>query len=358
LGCSDRFIFVTDKFLATSQFRINNIIEDLALRYPGENRHITATRRLIVVHNLTECDCIDNAEKSAELLDARVKETCNVYKTEEASSWSPRKYTCNVPDYEGDFYYYVTDKLLHIFLVKDPKMSLQDISREKQPGAYWQKLHNLRAIKFLKEMLELTITTTRQFSLLKDVITVASKRLKNYTQYYLPGTTIEKIVDDGIPTLYPMLKNLSPSTTVLSVNEEGYYRDVWTPYDLEYVCNNKRIKTLKGDWLVVRKPRGSEQESEDTWFCVRIEMPGVKCKEDITIKRYRDPDWKIVVEAKHQSLFDYTERTSCYYGCFGPEYPFTMNGTAEEIRNSGHLENGIFTFFVDRKKYFLPKITG
>jgi len=328
LTISKKFIYVTSKFLRTSQMEINNIVNEVNSSMK-EIQKIDAKNRLFVIHNLIEAT-------TEEVLNIRVMETRNVYESvvyedKSVPSWE------EMNDKPTGCKYYTTPYFAHIFLVNQPEEN-KDLNENEK----WRLNHNKNAFDFIRNHFY-AAPEREQLDLVKAVASCVEKELSIYTNDY-DDSTMQVVVDYQFfnqPTLFPIKKKEGDPTVVFKETpiDPSRYLDTFELKDLQFLANNRFFSNdeFKGTVFDLR-PQGKKE------FLIKVEMPGVRDKNSIQIKR-RQASCRIFINAKTINLQE-EEKECQYVAQFSANCTFSMTPTIEELKAKSTLEYGVFSCFI------------
>jgi len=181
--------------------------------------------------------------------------------------------------------------------------------------------------------------------------------LARYTEDFDPNIhhlPLKKLPDSKYLGFYPKWKG--PLSDIPPVSEgqdptyteDGYLIDYWKTRAIDFV-DNRAVTTaiFKGGWDIVDKQKKGSTAVEKQ-FCIRVEMPGVSNIKSIKIQRFPRL-CQIIISAPRVPLEWGQDVLASYTINFGPRNRFAMDVTADELRDSGTLQHGIYTLYVEKQ---------
>jgi len=345
INISEKYLYVTNKFLRTCQIELDGLVRDLDANITFNDKKIGFDNKIFVVHNLYECT-------TKELLDVRVKELKEVY----GSALQQTELDCDVAVCPGKCYFYETEKLRHFFLVRDPEEALTLI----KPADLWRKQHNMRVLHAILINFRLGMQKVSPFSLLPKLREVALKYLSSYTDDFDPANIALplKILDGfPVPGFFPKWNGEVPSE-LLAGDEPKYTEDGFSNFpfklkDIEFV-DNRAVSTaiFTGGWeSVPNSAKKTKLTGHSTRICVRVEMPGVTI-DAIKVKRIRKGQQSVVIVRAERSplIPGGPQFQAAYTANLGARDPFSMEQDENTFKKAKRLKNGIYTIFLDRQQ--------
>jgi len=327
INISDKYIYITTKFLRSTQLELEALYQDASFN--------KQSGRLLVVHNLIECTTSD-------ILQSRIEETGRCYSTTSESgvvdenSWFSD--SLNETRFFGSKHFY------HIFLVNEDTY----VGENGENGVS----HNTKMFKLIRLLLS-TNVVHKKFNLLKDVKESATKVLPKFTHAYVADVELIVSEQDGTYSLFPRhakINELPESMkTGLSLDDAGFRTTEYPLRPVEFVDSRAVTGRLTGTII----------EEKDA-YRICVEVPGLESA------LYKNAMWQIsrtsiedrqvlVVRVKRRPLIPLHSsymnmETAEFSATFRENRQIDMSATEEELMDPSNclFHEGIIRFWIKK----------